>query len=370
MKSLYLLFGALAALLLVAPAHLNAQEQDGQIRAFLVRGDVKITDTNGKTSQLRRGQTFGPGVGITAGPESSALLILSNGSTVNVTESTEMAIPTFKQAAFDRKQGSFITLEGDPSQSRTELNLENGTVAGEVKKIRENSSFRINTPAGSAGIRGTKYVVSFSRTTGMATFAISDGAADWTPIGGQPQDVPPGTEVETIINPDGTTQSSQNPISDQNQGTINNTINETNNTTDPGVIVNITTPGTTQPGQPGENPVPDQPPVTRIYSVLIAPDGSATVNITGAQTGTVILPSGVVSPDLIAKLFNSNVNTTIEVPLTGLIKVTGALTQSEAALLLTQLGAAIQAQTGINPFTESGNNIDIVNPAVISPAGD
>src|SRR5262249_46080033 len=70
----------------------------------------------------------------------------------------QLHIDKFQQAPFDeQKEGSFIRLSRDPSQSDTELDLRNGTLQGEVKQLNtaEKSVFNVKTPAGSAGIRGT-----------------------------------------------------------------------------------------------------------------------------------------------------------------------------------------------------------------------
>ena len=416
MKTSSLLFGALAALLLIAPAHLNAQEQDGQIRAFLVRGDVQITNAAGKTTQLRRGQTFGPGARIVAGPDSSALLILSNGSTVNVTESTEMAIPTFKQEPFDKTQASFLTLKGDPSTSNTVVRLDDGTVAGEVKQIRPTSSFRIVTPVGSAGIRGTGYTCTYNASTGEASFGIDSGSADWTPIGGEPIEVDVGSSVRTTSDTaGGPPQTVVENLPEQARERINRSRNdtetvedvadtevveidvgetetteevtetetttetETETTTETETVTETveveveapatTPPGTTEPGTPP--PAVDQPPLTNTYSTSISPDGSVVVKRSGGSgPQTINLPAGTISAALIQELFNLPSQTQIEVALDGTIRViSGSLSSANAKLLISQLGQAIQKATGTNPFSDTGNTIEIVNPSVISPAG-
>src|SRR5690606_22509652 len=55
---------------------------------------------------------------------------------------------------------SYEQLEADPSVSQNRLELNYGTVTGHVKKLRPGSDFMVNTPIGTAAIRGTVFSVS------------------------------------------------------------------------------------------------------------------------------------------------------------------------------------------------------------------
>ena len=91
-------------------------------------------------------------------PGGNALLVFSNGTTMKITENTQMAVTQYKQNSYDEKtEGTFLRLNKDPSKSTTQLDLRNGTLQGEVKQINTTagSKFVVDTPAGSAGIRGT-----------------------------------------------------------------------------------------------------------------------------------------------------------------------------------------------------------------------
>jgi hypothetical protein len=69
-------------------------------------------------------------------------------SAVRMTNSTTLQIPTMSYIGTSR--------EGDTT---TMLNLESGSILGNVKKISANSRYEIMTPHGVAGIRGTDFRV-------------------------------------------------------------------------------------------------------------------------------------------------------------------------------------------------------------------
>lgn len=190
----------LGALLLV-PALLHAQNATGTIQALSVVGNVTLTDANGNSGPLYPGSDFTEGHTLTTGPASSALIAFSNGSSLRLSENTTLRVDTFRQAAFDESQGTFLQLEADPSQSRTELWVEAGQVAGNVRKLRSDSTFNVNTPGGTAAIRGTDYVVTVVIRGGEAFTSITNASGDVVAIiQGNPVGVPPGQSVEIQAN--------------------------------------------------------------------------------------------------------------------------------------------------------------------------
>jgi hypothetical protein len=150
----------------------------GQVQAMIVQGDVSLLDSSGKSTPLNRGDTFEDGNTVVCGPTGNTLLVFSNGATMKVTANGQMTVHQFDQAAFQSGDtGTYMRLSKDPSKSTTVLDLDNGTLAGQVKTldVAAGSSFTIDTPAGSAGIRGT--IVSFTvqrNAAGQVTGVISN----------------------------------------------------------------------------------------------------------------------------------------------------------------------------------------------------
>ncbi len=129
----------------------------GKILVLLVVGDVKLIDAAGNARSLVKGDIFLEGNTIMAGPNAGATLVFSNGVTLRVTANTQVAIDKFRQAPFDEtKEGTFIRLQRDPSQSVAEINLQVGSVQGEVKQLNKTagSTFQIDTPNGTHAVDG------------------------------------------------------------------------------------------------------------------------------------------------------------------------------------------------------------------------
>ncbi len=179
MKHLKICVMAFCAVVLSPIVHAAALQQ-GQVQALLVVGKVELVDAAGNRKPLTKGMQFTEGNVVQAGDASGATLVFSNGATMRVTANAQLAVTNFKQAPFDAdKNGTFIRLQSDPSQSITELDLRNGTLQGEVKKlnIAEKSSFTVNTPAGSAGIRGTIVSITVVRDSSGNVIGITANCA-------------------------------------------------------------------------------------------------------------------------------------------------------------------------------------------------
>lgn len=168
----------LAASMLCLANVATAQEKVGVIKAFLVKGDVQIVNNaTGAVSPLKRGQEFSEGNTVVTGDNATTLLLFSNGASINVTPNSSFNVSTFEQAAYDPALGSFLRLEKDPSMSTTNTNLAYGEIIGEVRKLDldAGSSFTVNTPVASAGIRGTVWVVTYDVATGQFSTSNING---------------------------------------------------------------------------------------------------------------------------------------------------------------------------------------------------
>ena len=162
----------------------------GQIKAFIVTGDVQVTDSSGKTAPLSRGDLVTVGSTIKTGADGIVLLVFSNGSAMQIKADSKVSVTRYDQAAFDEQNGdnTFLRLSKDPSKSTTEMNIAKGTMAGQVKSLNldQGSKFTVDTPAGSAGIRGTipTFTVNTDPVTGLptsVTIGCSQGQVTFTP---------------------------------------------------------------------------------------------------------------------------------------------------------------------------------------------
>jgi len=188
MKHLKLYAIALLALALLPSYSRAADSTVGKIQALIVSGDVKVKSGTAEAVPLKHNDFVKEGDLIMAGKDGTALLAFSNGATIRVTPNAQMAITKYKQDKYDEDaEGTFLRLSKDPSKSDTELDLRNGTLQGEVKQLNNTagSKFTVNTPAGSAGIRGTVVSITVVRNAaGVVTGIVANcltGSVQFTP---------------------------------------------------------------------------------------------------------------------------------------------------------------------------------------------
>lgn len=129
------------------------------VQVYLVKGDVTLIDLkNNESRPLQRGDLIGEGYAIETGVNSSALLLFSNGSSINVSPESYLNIAQYAQQPYELSKKNYALLDADPSASNTTLELHYGKVVGTVRKLNQDSTYVINSPTGSAGIRGTTFV--------------------------------------------------------------------------------------------------------------------------------------------------------------------------------------------------------------------
>jgi hypothetical protein len=135
----------------------------GKIVAARVQGHVEVRlKTGGDSRLLKEGETIGDGTEVTTSAGAIAILVFSNGATINVAEDSTLDIDEFIQDPFagDLKVGDMKHEEGT---STTKLSLAKGELVGKVVHLNvdQGSEFSVQTPVGAAGIRGTIFKVTF-----------------------------------------------------------------------------------------------------------------------------------------------------------------------------------------------------------------
>ena len=180
----------------------------GRIKAVRVVGDVKVVRGADKsTVALHDNDSLTQGDTVITAKEASVVLVFSNGSTVNLAQDSHLAIDQFLQDPFGQEI-KVADLKGEPSTSHTKLNLTYGELVGNVKKLKGDSSFLVQTPVGAAGIRGTTFMITYRPSgTGQAFFSLSTASGDIIFQGttGSPVPVPADKAVEVQVTIDTTT---------------------------------------------------------------------------------------------------------------------------------------------------------------------
>ncbi|HKK19400.1 MAG TPA: FecR domain-containing protein [Opitutales bacterium] len=121
-----------------------------------VVGTVTKYSADGSQSPLKVGDLLKEGDSISVTALSEADLVFSNGSELTIEENTSVNIATLQQEPFSGNQ-SYEQLQADPSKSQTLLELNYGKLSGHVKELRSDSKFHVETPLGTAAIRGTQW---------------------------------------------------------------------------------------------------------------------------------------------------------------------------------------------------------------------
>ena len=140
---------------------------------------------------------------VNTGADSQAILVFSNGATLNLGSDSELSIEEFLQDPFD-DDVALADLKEEPATSTTRLNLSRGELVGNVKRLHpeRGSSFVVKTPVGAAGIRGTTFRIVFRPdASGRVTFTLStsDGIVLFEAPDNAGVSVETGTEVAVDV---------------------------------------------------------------------------------------------------------------------------------------------------------------------------
>jgi len=176
------------ALLLLSAISLNAS-QLASAKVVEVVGTVSKYSGEGPSTPLSMGDILKQGDSVSATALSEAKLVFSNGSELTIEENTSITIAELQQDPFSGGQ-SYEQLQADPSKSQTLLELNYGSLSGHVKELRADSKFHVETPLGTAAIRGTVWnaLLIYNAERGEFLFTVKnvDGIVDiLSKFGGQ-----------------------------------------------------------------------------------------------------------------------------------------------------------------------------------------
>jgi hypothetical protein len=133
----------------------SVQAADGFARVQSLRGQAQYSE-GGQWKTLTVGKVLRQGATIqTAANSSVDLWLRHNGPVVRVTSDTILGLDKL-----------FLEETGGETVIDTRLDLRNGRILGNVKKMAAASNYQVKIPTGTVGIRGTDYDIS---TTGVVT---------------------------------------------------------------------------------------------------------------------------------------------------------------------------------------------------------
>lgn len=149
---------------------------ENNIKVIKSSGYAVGIDSNNKEVNLVPGVFIGSNYSIQTGKGSTCVLMLKNGSLINVDEETNFVIEKYQQG-FIAAESSFENSKGEPqnSKSTTILELKKGQLLTDFKLNKVDSSVVVNTPAGAATVRGTitQWIVRTNADNSITVQAVS-----------------------------------------------------------------------------------------------------------------------------------------------------------------------------------------------------
>ena len=171
------------------------EKSNGNILIVGLEGDIKFFDNLGT---LLDGKEFGVGSSFPinhvaeTGSESKAVFLLSNGTLMTVDQNAKMKISQYDQVPFEASGKVLKDFTEEPSKSEVNIDLDFGALIVKTKKLNKNSSFSINSPVGTAGIRGTEFQMQSNPGAGVQ-LGVTESVVEFRPPGGgQPVPVSQG----------------------------------------------------------------------------------------------------------------------------------------------------------------------------------
>lgn len=142
---------------------------------MVVKGSVKVTNSQNQTTDAKVGGKVAEGDKITTAADSRAKVVMSDRNVINVNPETELVIAKYENDAASGKKN-------------VELNLLKGKVRNNVEQTYdgEKNKFLIKTPTAVAGVRGTQFLAGFdvkTKMTSVVTFKGSVTLASVNPQG-------------------------------------------------------------------------------------------------------------------------------------------------------------------------------------------
>ena len=200
------------------------------------------------SKKIEIGSILFEGKSAMVGKGGSLTLLLSNGTLVTMESETKMKIGLFEQEPFNSANLKVSDLEGEPSNSKVEIDLEFGALVVKTKKLKSNSSFAINSEAGTAGVRGTEFQLSQAPDSGIQ-LDVTESTVAFTPPGGQPIPVSQGQGLD--VSASGVVSSRPvNPVVAQNVSAKNESATQASGEVSLGSVSDAMTEATTTASEP------------------------------------------------------------------------------------------------------------------------
>ena len=134
---------------------------DAKILTLAGTATVHSVEDQKSKKTLKVGDVIRQGDVVTTGAKDSAKIAFSNGCIINLDPSTQVVLEVVAQEPHQSPR-SYQQLVRDPSHSVTLLNINYGSVFGQVKKLTDNSKFNVKTRLGVVVLDDTRFRASYN----------------------------------------------------------------------------------------------------------------------------------------------------------------------------------------------------------------
>ncbi|MEI8292831.1 MAG: hypothetical protein WCG66_02455 [bacterium] len=182
-------------------------KKDGVTVIVGLAGKVEVLEKDGaKSTRAEKGLRVPAGATLLTGPNSRVDLALSNGALFQIGDNSRFTIGEFKQDAYefiftngesirpselqefgtdaavlqtiDASQDAWNKLGSEPTTSMSKFRLSEGSMIGQSKKLKAGSRMEIETPIGTAVIRGTVWMLTVRPVLGSGGSSTYQGQLD------------------------------------------------------------------------------------------------------------------------------------------------------------------------------------------------
>ena len=159
----------------------------GAVIVAALKGNVRVINlfqsnesdkNNAKPKTLTAGEIVLQGSTIVSGKNSEVDLLFTNGTSAKIGQNSKLTISAIWQKDFQESKRKVADINEETSPTRIELDLEIGDLIVDVKKLKKESSFRVNSPLGVAGIRGTQFRI-FSENEKVELSVLKGEVSFW-----------------------------------------------------------------------------------------------------------------------------------------------------------------------------------------------
>ncbi len=159
----------------------------GAVIVAALKGNVRVINlfqsnesdkNNAKPKTLTAGEIVLQGSTIVSGKNSEVDLLFTNGTSAKIGQNSKLTISAIWQKDFKESKRKVADINEETSPTRIDLDLEIGDLIVDVKKLKKESSFRVNSPLGVAGIRGTQFRI-FSENEKVELSVLKGEVSFW-----------------------------------------------------------------------------------------------------------------------------------------------------------------------------------------------